>query len=73
MRMVVDLSDLDASRWIQLTGESGHAFSPHYHDQLDLWRTGQTLPMPWNEATSMSGSTSSGARRARTDAASASI
>jgi penicillin amidase len=27
MRMIVDLSDLDASRWVQLTGNSGHAFS----------------------------------------------
>ncbi len=50
MRMIVDLSNLDASRWIQLTGESGHAFSAHYHDQFDLWRTGQTLPMRWNES-----------------------
>jgi penicillin amidase len=48
MRMVVDLSNFDASRWIQLTGESGHAFSKHYSDQLDLWRTGQTVPMRWD-------------------------
>ena len=51
MRMIVDLSNLDTSRWIQLTGESGHAFSSHYHDQFDLWRTGHTLPMRWNEQT----------------------
>jgi penicillin amidase len=50
MRMIVDMSNLDASRWIQLTGESGHAFSAHYHDQFDLWRTGQTLPMRWDES-----------------------
>jgi len=50
MRMVVDLSNLDNSRWIQLTGESGHAFSAHYHDQFDLWRTGGTLPMRWDQA-----------------------
>jgi len=50
MRMIVDLSDLDASRWIQLTGNSAHAFSPHYHDQFALWRTGRTLPMRWSEA-----------------------
>ncbi|WP_425570875.1 penicillin acylase family protein [Rugosimonospora acidiphila] len=50
MRMIVDMSNLDSSRWIQLTGESGHAFSPHYHDQLDLWRTGKTLPMRWDKA-----------------------
>src|SRR5690606_14616086 len=51
MRMVVDLSDLDSSRWVQMTGNSGHAFSPHYDDQLELWRTGQTLPWRWDEAT----------------------
>ncbi|MET0951711.1 MAG: penicillin acylase family protein, partial [Aeromicrobium sp.] len=30
MRMIVDLDDLDESRWIQLTGNSGHAFHDHY-------------------------------------------
>ena len=45
MRMVVDLADLDASRWVNLTGVSGHAFHPHYDDQVDLWRTGATIPM----------------------------
>ncbi len=49
MRMIVDMSNLDASRWVQLVGESGHAFSSHYHDQLDLWLNGETLPMRWNE------------------------
>jgi penicillin amidase len=51
MRMVVDLSKLDDSRWVQLMGQSGHAFSPHYHDQFELWRTGGTLPMRWTRAT----------------------
>lgn len=51
MRMIVDLNNLDASRWIALTGVSGHAFSPHYNDQFDLWRTGQLLPMPWDRPT----------------------
>jgi penicillin G amidase len=49
MRMVVDLSDLDGSRWINLTGASGHAFSDHYSDQFELWRTGRTVPMRWTE------------------------
>jgi penicillin amidase len=47
MRMVVPLGDLDAARWVNLTGESGHAFDRHYTDQLELWRTGGTLPMRW--------------------------
>ena len=51
MRMIVDLSNLDDSRWIQLTGNSGHAFHPNYDDQFELWRTGQNLPMRWDRAT----------------------
>ncbi|HEX6234319.1 MAG TPA: penicillin acylase family protein [Jiangellaceae bacterium] len=45
MRMVVDLGNLDDSRWIDLTGVSGHPFHTHYGDQTELWRTGQSLPM----------------------------
>ncbi|NUT43303.1 MAG: penicillin acylase family protein [Thermoactinospora sp.] len=45
MRMVVDLADLDNSRWINLTGNSGHAFHDNYWDQASLWTEGRTLPM----------------------------
>ncbi len=45
MRMVVDLADLDRSRWVNLTGASGHAFSDHYWDQAALWARGATTPM----------------------------
>jgi penicillin amidase len=50
MRMVVDLSELDASQWVNLTGQSGHAFSDHYVDQVDAWRTGRLYPMRWDPA-----------------------
>jgi len=43
MRMVVSLGDLDESRWVNLTGVSGHAFNDHYTDQTDLWAEGRTL------------------------------
>ncbi|MCW7991553.1 penicillin amidase, partial [Streptomyces platensis subsp. clarensis] len=33
MRMVVNVGDWDRSRWINLTGASGHAFNSHYTDQ----------------------------------------
>jgi len=49
MRMVVDLGDLDSSRWIQLTGSSGHAFHEHYADQTSLWAVGDTLPWAFTE------------------------
>jgi penicillin amidase len=45
MRMVVDLGDLDRSRWVNLAGASGHAFHRYYTDQVELWRTGETTPM----------------------------
>ena len=49
--MIVDMSNLDASRWVQLTGNSGHAFDPNYDDQFELWRTGLNLSMPWARST----------------------
>lgn len=48
MRMVVDLGDLDRSTWIDLTGVSGHPWSGHYTDQLDLWADGEQLPWPFS-------------------------
>ncbi|NYG56992.1 penicillin acylase family protein [Nocardioides perillae] len=50
MRMVVDLADLDDSRWISLTGVSGHPASEHYVDQTERWVDGRTLPWPFGEA-----------------------
>ncbi len=46
MRMVVDLADLNASRWVNQTGNSGHPYSPYYIDQADAWATGETYPWP---------------------------
>ncbi|MFI8005549.1 penicillin acylase family protein [Streptomyces sp. NPDC086010] len=43
MRMVVNVGDWDKSRWINLTGASGHAFSSHYTDQTDKWADGELL------------------------------
>lgn len=48
MRMIVDLQDLNKSLAIHTTGESGHAYHPHYYDMTDLWRTIQYLPMFWD-------------------------
>jgi penicillin amidase len=47
MRMVVSLADLDDSRWVNLTGASGHAFDAHYVDQTRLWADGRTLAWPF--------------------------
>ncbi|MFE3659881.1 penicillin acylase family protein [Streptomyces sp. NPDC059165] len=43
MRMVVNVGDWDKSRWINLTGASGHAYSTHYTDQTEKWAKGELL------------------------------
>jgi len=50
MRMVVDLSDLDASTWINQTGVSGHPTDSHYSDQIADWVAGRQRPWPFTEA-----------------------
>ncbi|KRF28576.1 penicillin acylase family protein [Phycicoccus sp. Soil802] len=49
MRMVVDLSNLDKSRWVNQTGNSGHTYSPHYSDQTDAWVKNQLYDWPFTE------------------------
>lgn len=44
MRMVVDLGDLDASTWVNQTGNSGHVFNDNYDDQTQAWIDGDTYP-----------------------------
>jgi len=50
MRQVVDLADFDNSTWVNLTGNSGHAFAPTYEDQVPAWLTGEQFAWPWTEA-----------------------
>ena len=49
MRMLVDLGDLDASRWVNQTGQSGRPYSPHYTDQAEAWSRGETFPWPFSQ------------------------
>ncbi|MEO6471000.1 MAG: penicillin acylase family protein, partial [Aeromicrobium sp.] len=49
MRMVIDLAHLDKSTWIQLTGNSGHAYDRNYTDQTKLWLKGETMPWAFSE------------------------
>jgi penicillin G amidase len=44
MRMLIDLGDLDASRWVNQSGVSGHAFHRHYDDQTELWANQRLWP-----------------------------
>jgi penicillin amidase len=48
MRMVVNLGDLDASRWVNQTGNSGHPYDDHYIDQADAWVKNETYPWPFS-------------------------
>jgi penicillin amidase len=50
MRIINDLSNWDNALWIHTTGESGHAFSPHYIDQTDAWRQIKYLPFAWSKS-----------------------
>ncbi|KAB1147096.1 penicillin acylase family protein [Streptomyces luteolifulvus] len=49
MRMVVNLDDLDKSKWINLTGASGHAYSAHYTDQTGRWAEGELLDWSFSD------------------------
>lgn len=43
MRMVVNLGNFDKSKWINLSGASGHAYNAHYTDQTNKWAKGELL------------------------------
>ncbi len=49
MRMLVDMSDFDASQMVIPTGQSGHPGHPNYDDQIELWLNGKYHPMWWSE------------------------
>jgi penicillin amidase len=46
-RLTIDMSDLDGARIVITTGQSGQPFAGHYDDQIERWRTGETLPLPF--------------------------
>ena len=47
MRMIVDVGNFDNSLSVHTTGQSGHPFSPHYDDMIELWRNIDYHPMPF--------------------------
>ena len=48
MRMIVDLSDLTKSVTVHTTGQSGHPYSSHYDDMIELWRDIEYHSMLWS-------------------------
>lgn len=48
MRMIVDLGNLDNSQTVHTTGQSGHAYHPHYADMSPMWANIEYYPMWWD-------------------------
>jgi penicillin amidase len=48
LRMVVDVGEWEASRFVLPGGQSGNPLSPHYDDLLPLWRRGEGVPIAWS-------------------------
>ena len=48
MRMAVDVGEWDNNRFILPGGQSGNPMSPHYDDQLDLYREGGAISIAWS-------------------------
>jgi penicillin amidase len=48
LRQIVDLADLNSSRFIHTTGESGLPTNPHYDDFIEKWQNIQYVPMWWD-------------------------
>jgi len=55
MRMIVDLGNLSNSISVHTTGQSGHAFHPHYADMTQLWANIQYYLMGWDRDTIING------------------
>ncbi len=49
-RMVIDLGDVERSRFVVAGGQSGNPLSPHYRDLVDPWLAGQGVPIAWSSA-----------------------
>ncbi len=48
LRVVIDVGAWGNSRFVLPGGQSGNPLSPHYADQLPLWRRGEGVPMAWS-------------------------
>jgi penicillin amidase len=46
-RVIYDLGDFGNSVAVHTTGQSGHPYSPHYSDMVDMWRNIEYQPLLW--------------------------
>ena len=47
-RTVIDLGDVERSRYVLAGGQSGNPLSAHYRDLFELWQRGAAVPIPWS-------------------------
>jgi penicillin amidase len=47
-RVVVDVGNWDASRFVNAPGQSGNPDDPHYADLADAWRDGRYFPLAYS-------------------------
>ena len=47
-RTVIDLGDVERSRYALAGGQSGNPLSPHYGNLFELWQRGEGVPIPWS-------------------------
>jgi penicillin amidase len=47
LRVVMDVGNWEASRFVLPGGQSGNPLSPHYDDQLPLWQRGAGIAIAW--------------------------
>lgn len=47
-RSVIDLADVERSRFALAGGQSGNPLSPQYGDLFELWQRGQGVPIAWS-------------------------
>ena len=48
-RMIVDLSNLEGSTWVNSTGQNGQLWHPHREDQIPKWEAIESYPMRFGE------------------------
>ncbi len=56
-RLVLDPSDWDSSSLLLNLGQSGDPHSPHFTDQLEVWRSGGVQRLPFSRAAMRAGCT----------------
>jgi penicillin amidase len=49
MRAIYDLSNLNNSVTVHTTGQSGHAYHPHYVDMASMWANIEYYSMLWDQ------------------------